>query len=428
MFESANFQLTSTTAALETAVDRPDTGASRQSETQGGGPPFARLLGTSIDTVVAQGNSGGETLPESGKPVPLLEQLDGAGRLPGSMSEADAATLKRQELQRIPDPDRNLELEVTSLPSEMPISVAVPVVWPPSERVVTAQNGTAEAAAQVTSSQDKGAMLDVRPPPLRELQAGVGMTTQTLAVPAGNEPVAWSNLAGSIRNIQERTNLLATAASGSPIDSATEFADIPRENAVGPLARTLEALARPPRADTKVMGTSSLHAGTPVHLPATISQFSSEASLHRAPPLLESISTPVRDAAWGEMLGERVLVLTERQMKSAEIRLTPADLGPLRVQISVEDGATNVTFQVQHAVTREAIEQALPRLREMLADSGLSLGQTDVSEQDVAGGGSDREAASTAVSADEPGSESLDAGLQERRNTVTASNLLDTFV
>jgi len=425
MFESANFQLTSTTAALETAVDRPDTGASRQSEMQGGGPPFSRLLGTSIDTVVAQGTSGGETLPESGKAGPLLEQLDGAGRLPGSMSEVDAAALKRQELQRIADPDRNLELEVTGLPSEMPISVAVPVVWPPSERVVTAQND----AAQVTSSQDKGAMLDVRPPLLRELQAGVAMTTQTLAVPAGNEPVAWSNLAGSIRNIQERTNLLATAASGSPIDSATEFADIPRENAVGPLARTLEALARPPqRADTKVMGTSSLHAGTPVHLPATISQFSNEASLHRAPPLLESIGTPVRDAAWGEMLGERVLVLTERQMKFAEIRLTPADLGPLRVQISVEEGATNVTFQVQHAVTREAIEQALPRLREMLADSGLSLGQTDVSEQDVAGGGSDREAASTAVTADEPGSESLDAGLQERRNTVTASNLLDTFV
>ncbi|MDJ0751499.1 MAG: flagellar hook-length control protein FliK [Woeseiaceae bacterium] len=97
------------------------------------------------------------------------------------------------------------------------------------------------------------------------------------------------------------------------------------------------------------------------------------------------IDTPVREANWGDKLGERVVMMANNQLKTAEIRLTPAELGPVRVQVNVEDGAANITFQAQHAITREAIEQALPRLRELFADSGLSLGQTSVGEQNVAG-------------------------------------------
>ena len=103
------------------------------------------------------------------------------------------------------------------------------------------------------------------------------------------------------------------------------------------------------------------------------------------PQVAELIETPVRDASWGDRIGERVVMMANNQFKTAEIRLTPAELGPVRVQINVDDGAANITFQAQHAITREAIEQALPRLREMLAESGLSLGQASVGEQNVAG-------------------------------------------
>lgn len=96
--------------------------------------------------------------------------------------------------------------------------------------------------------------------------------------------------------------------------------------------------------------------------------------------LTQSIDTPVREPAWGERIGERVLLMASNRLQSAEIRLTPAELGPLRVRVSVDDGAANVTFHAQHAVTREAIEQALPRLRELLAENGLMLNQTSIGE------------------------------------------------
>lgn len=97
-----------------------------------------------------------------------------------------------------------------------------------------------------------------------------------------------------------------------------------------------------------------------------------------AVPARDSIGVPVQDPAWETALSERVVMMSRDRRQSAELRLSPADLGPLRVQLSVEDGKADVSFHVQHGVTREAIEQALPRLREMLADNGLQLGRCDV--------------------------------------------------
>jgi flagellar hook-length control protein FliK len=51
--------------------------------------------------------------------------------------------------------------------------------------------------------------------------------------------------------------------------------------------------------------------------------------------------------------------------------------------LSLDDRGTSVTFAAHHAQTRDAIEQALPRLRELFLEQGLSLGQASVSDQGV---------------------------------------------
>ncbi len=141
------------------------------------------------------------------------------------------------------------------------------------------------------------------------------------------------------------------------------------------------------------------------------------------------IETPVRETGWGERVGERVVMMANNQLKTAEIRLTPAELGPLRVQVNVDDGHAHVTFQAQHAITREVLEQALPRLREMFAESGLSLGQTSVGDQNVAGNrdgdarGEPLTAGSDAESITSDDTPPDEVGLTRRRE-----GLLDTFV
>ena len=122
-------------------------------------------------------------------------------------------------------------------------------------------------------------------------------------------------------------------------------------------------------------------------------------------------------------------MMAGNQLRSAEIRLTPAELGPLRVQVAVDDGAAHVTFHAQHAVTRDAIEQALPRLREMLAESGLSLGQADVSDRGVGGGDRDAGGRDSVSNLTSEGSEETNAGADRelQARTTTPIGLVDTF-
>jgi flagellar hook-length control protein FliK len=102
-----------------------------------------------------------------------------------------------------------------------------------------------------------------------------------------------------------------------------------------------------------------------------------------APAVLQRIDMPMQDPSWGDALNERVTFMAGKEIRNAEIRLNPAELGPIRVQVSVDDRGTSVTFAAHHALTRDAIEQALPRLRELFLDQGLSLGQASVSDQGV---------------------------------------------
>ncbi len=114
-----------------------------------------------------------------------------------------------------------------------------------------------------------------------------------------------------------------------------------------------------------------------------------------------SISTPVLDPAWGDAVGKQVSMLVSRNVRGAELRLSPAELGPVQVQISVDDNVAKVAFTAGQAVTREALEQALPRLREMLADQGMSLGDASVSDQRGGGPGDGGDSAAVGVYASE---------------------------
>ncbi len=93
------------------------------------------------------------------------------------------------------------------------------------------------------------------------------------------------------------------------------------------------------------------------------------------------LNTPLQKETWGEAFGTRILWMAKHETQGAELRLNPPHLGHINVRISINDDQAHVTFTSQHASVRDAVEAALPRLREMLADSGLNLANVDVSSQ-----------------------------------------------
>ncbi len=104
-------------------------------------------------------------------------------------------------------------------------------------------------------------------------------------------------------------------------------------------------------------------------------------------PARLNLPTPLQDPRWGRDFSERILWLTRGDHGGAEIRLNPRHLGPIQVRIQLEDDRAKVHIQAHHPATREAVEAALPRLRESLAEAGIQLQQAQVGGQ---GGGEAR--------------------------------------
>ena len=92
-----------------------------------------------------------------------------------------------------------------------------------------------------------------------------------------------------------------------------------------------------------------------------------------------SLTTHVRDPRWVEDLGNRLASMVRTGESSASLQLTPVDLGPLEVNVSVRDNQATVHFGAANADTRALLEASIPRLREMLAAQGFSLMDSSVS-------------------------------------------------
>lgn len=143
----------------------------------------------------------------------------------------------------------------------------------------------------------------------------------------------------------------------------------------------------------------------------------------RSEPLLRSLRESVGSPGWSRELGTELLLLTERGQQSASLKLAPEHLGPLEVRIAVREGEASLQFAASHADTRAALEQALPRLRELFAAQGLTIADAGIFHQEsrhpTPEAGSTRAGAGN-VPTEEPGIDAASA-------SVRRIGLVDTY-
>lgn len=84
---------------------------------------------------------------------------------------------------------------------------------------------------------------------------------------------------------------------------------------------------------------------------------------------------------WNNEFAARVSVVVRNGLQEASLQLNPPELGRLDVKISTDGDQAKILFSVQSGAAKDAIELAMPRLREMLEQSGLQLAHSDVSDQ-----------------------------------------------
>jgi len=81
------------------------------------------------------------------------------------------------------------------------------------------------------------------------------------------------------------------------------------------------------------------------------------------------------------MIGERVMMMISQGKQEVQIRLDPAELGSMFIKVQVQQDQVQLNIQTQAGLSKDIIEQNMPRLREQLAQQGIQLGEANVQQQ-----------------------------------------------
>lgn len=199
----------------------------------------------------------------------------------------------------------------------------------------------------------------------------------------------------------------AVAAASSVRSAAAPAADTSaNRNPVTPANPTTAAPVTSPAAGLLLAELAQYAPAPPNHaaapdaaLPQPVGLNGAAATAQALPPVFNAITAndaarpaapapigiPLAQPGWDQALGQRVQWLLGQQLQGAELRINPPHLGPIEVRVSLgQDQPTTINFASPHGVVRDAIESALPRLRDMLGDQGMNQVNVNVSQHSFA--------------------------------------------
>lgn len=381
----------------------------------------------------------GKVLPSSPQALPLRFTAAGAELTAEALPSAEALALSQAPAAGAPDTadismaenpaaasaaQRTTENPVTERPVAGTPVAGIPVVGIPvagiplaaSPDKLAAVRARAELGGMASGADLAAARL---PPPLaltgEDLPlpvAGSGVRAPAAAAP---EPLAGARspaAAADAAAADAAALLLAARGDGSRGGDAPASALLP----LAPATTAAGGSAEPPQ----------LAASTST--PSVLLVESSAQAPSRMAPLL-TLSHAPQDAEFAGELATRLQVFARNGGHEATLQLHPAELGRLQVSITTEGDQARVLFVADSAAAREAIEQSMPRLRELLAQSGLQLAHTDVSGQSTAGGQRDSAAAATPGAAIGEAADSVEPGSGSAASQLPGSlHLVDYYI
>ncbi|MBL4580983.1 MAG: flagellar hook-length control protein FliK [Gammaproteobacteria bacterium] len=149
-----------------------------------------------------------------------------------------------------------------------------------------------------------------------------------------------------------------------------------------PLPEGLSLLASKPLQEPATALTTG--SNSPTSLPAVTSQSDSTAELKLSLAADTGFNASAHSSRFdrSDALGQKIHWMHNAKISIAELHLHPAELGSIEIKIVTEDQQARVSFITSSAATRDVIEESLPKLRELLADSGITLDQSDISQKE----------------------------------------------
>lgn len=161
------------------------------------------------------------------------------------------------------------------------------------------------------------------------------------------------------------------AGAGNPTDLLGPNSRLSRENVLELLAQWMAQGSETQRGQGRAEPLAGI---LPAHVQAT------EGSEGSRSPMRLDLTRLLQPGGERE-LTDQIRMLARAQGGRTEVKLHPPQLGTLDVRLNVDGDRATVQFISANPVTREVLEAAMPRLRESLAQSGLTLEDATVSDQ-----------------------------------------------
>jgi flagellar hook-length control protein FliK len=318
-------------------------------------------------------------------PADLLTQAATTLAMPLDASAATADALLAQGVQ-------TAQADLAALPqvsADPTLAAAVP-----ASPLLAAALPVEPQAGDPLTQVNFTAVLD-KEKPTQDLPAGVKpQPTRPEAQPA--MPVTESAVEGKAQSL-------------TPADSSTQ----PTTSAAAPVSESLtQALhnlkSAEPVATPHIVAQATLVTAT---APATAIATSTVATA----TLQAEVGTP----AWQQSLGQQIAVFSRNGVHHAELRLHPEELGALQVSLRVNNDQAQVHFVSESHHVRAALESAMPNLRTMLEESGISLGQSSVGADTSSSAGDAHSGHTSGQGKSESGQGDLSVSSEEESPVVT---------
>ncbi|ALB67311.1 Flagellar hook-length control protein FliK [Cronobacter dublinensis 1210] len=325
----------------------------------------------------------GELTLADGKTVSLA-QLQGAGKetLAGKTLADATATLPgtQSDLTRLLDQLTRGDISPADL------SLAAGDV----QTATTAAQPTLKPAGldddKKLSDEDMAALsaLFAMLPPAQQPNAAPAVTAQTqaqgvaaLGANGFNPTASLTQALGSAKSDAKTSAKSDDAA--TPLTAAAATAPVTSQTATDVVApvSTLDKTAADV-SSTQVPHNLNLHA-----LSSTTQSQQASAPVMTMPTA--QVTAPFGTPDWQNSVSQHISLFTRNGQQSAELHLHPEELGAVQISLKLDDNMAQIQMVSPHSHVRAALEAALPTLRTQLAESGIQLGQSNISSENFSG-------------------------------------------
>ncbi|MEZ7835978.1 MAG: flagellar hook-length control protein FliK, partial [Burkholderiaceae bacterium] len=253
---------------------------------------------------------------------------------------------------------------------KQPLQAGVQVAAPGSGVLSTAVGGQSLALAQhqgaLLGMMGDKAGVGVGATPTSPLASG--LTAPVVAQVTGLQPAAVSSqvaaqmLASGLKADMGSSNTSSALAAQAMALAGVSEDDIDSLLAGRSSADTL-------RGDTSLAGLEKLAGAVPRALqPMGVALGAPGAAITQRNELYQSIANRL-----GEAMGARIAGQIAKGQWSMQLTLRPANLGKVDIDLSMRNGELEAKFVSSNPLTRELLQDSLPKLREALAQSGTDI-------------------------------------------------------